>query len=238
MHDSPTLLPITAPEAIEAKSLAIIDAEVPEPRPFDGPRWDIVRRLIHTTADFELLDLVRFSSGAVAAGLSALAAGATVVTDTEMARCAIPTRRLAPFGCAVRCLLNDPAVAEAAAASGGTRAAAAVDAALSTLSGPLVFAVGNAPTALIRLLKRLDAGAPAPALVIGMPVGFVNAAESKALLMTRADVPWIAISGRKGGSALAGATVNALAILLAERAGRGAPPAAGGDHGRTAPRTP
>uniref|UniRef100_I2PXN6 Precorrin isomerase n=1 Tax=Desulfovibrio sp. U5L TaxID=596152 RepID=I2PXN6_9BACT len=233
MHDPHAILPITAPEAIEAKSLAIIDAEVPEPRPFDGPRWAIVRRLIHTTADFELLDLVRFSPGAVEAGLAALAAGATIVTDTEMARCAIPPRRLAPLGCAVRCLLNAPEVVATATASGGTRAAAAVDAALATLAGPLVFAIGNAPTALLRLLKRINEGAPAPALIIGMPVGFVNAAESKALLMTHGDVPWITVSGRKGGSALAGATVNALAILLMGRQERKMPAAGGNDSPRT-----
>lgn len=213
MPNTPPILPITAPEEIEAASLAIIDAEVPEPRPYAGPQWDIVRRLIHTTADFELLELVRFSDGAVRAGLSALEQGATIVTDTEMARCAIPLRRLQPFGCSVRCFMNEPEVVAAAAASGSTRAALAVDFALD-LPGPLIFAIGNAPTALLRLLKRLDAGAPAPGLVIGMPVGFVNAAESKALLMTRADLPWISIKGRKGGSALAGATVNALAILL------------------------
>ncbi|QAZ69007.1 precorrin-8X methylmutase [Solidesulfovibrio carbinolicus] len=210
-HTSP-IQPIFAPDAIEAASLAIIDAEVPEPRPYDGPRWDVVRRLIHTTADFELLDLVRFSEGAVRAGIRAIETGATIVTDTEMARCAIPPRRLAPFGCAVRCFMNDPEVAAAAKAAGSTRAALAVDFALD-LPGPLIFAIGNAPTALLRLISRIDGGAPAPALVVGMPVGFVNAAQSKALLMTRADVPWIAIAGRKGGSALAGATINALAIL-------------------------
>ena len=215
-HTSP-IQPIFAPDAIEAASLAIIDSEVPEPRPYDGPRWDVVRRLIHTTADFELLDLVRFSEGAVRAGIRAIEAGATIVTDTEMARCAIPPRRLAPFGCAVRCFMNDPEVAAAAKAAGSTRAALAVDFALD-LPGPLIFAIGNAPTALLRLLSRIDGGAPAPALVVGMPVGFVNAAQSKALLMTRADVPWIAIAGRKGGSALAGATVNALAILAAQKA--------------------
>ncbi|MEA4857209.1 precorrin-8X methylmutase [Solidesulfovibrio sp.] len=215
MPEKPKILPLTAPEAIEERSLAIIDAEVPEPRPFAGRQWAIVRRLIHTTADFEMLDLARFSEGAVEAGLSALDSGATIVTDTEMARCAIPTRRLDPFGATVRCLLNEPDVVAAAKRSGGTRAAAAMDVALATLPGPLILAIGNAPTALLRLLHHLDAGIPPPALVIGMPVGFVNAADSKALLMTRADVPWICVSGRKGGSALAGATVNALAILLA-----------------------
>ena len=213
MPETTRILPITAPEEIEAASLAIIDAEVPEPRPYAGPQWDIVRRLIHTTADFELLDLVRFSADAVQAGLTALDQGATILTDTEMARCASPLRRLQPFGCTVRCFMNDPGVVAAAAAAGSTRAALAVDCALD-LAGPLIFAIGNAPTALLRLIKRLDGGAPPPALVIGMPVGFVNAAESKALLQTRADVPWITIKGRKGGSALAGATVNALALLL------------------------
>ena len=213
MPETTRILPITAPEEIEAASLAIIDAEVPEPRPYAGPQWDIVRRLIHTTADFELLDLVRFSADAVQAGLTALDQGATIITDTEMARCAIPLRRLQPFGCTVRCFMNDPGVVAAAAAAGATRAARAVDCALD-LAGPLIFAIGNAPTALLRLIKRLDGGAPPPALVIGMPVGFVNAAESKALPQTRADVPWITIKGRKGGSALAGATVNALALLL------------------------
>ena len=221
MSNVPNVQPITAPEAIEARSLAIIDAEVPAPRPFAGPQWDIVRRLIHTSADFELLDLVRFSPDAVRAGLGALVGGATVVTDTEMARCAIPLRRLTPLGCTVRCLIGEPEVAAAAEACGGTRAAAAVDVALS-LPGPLVFAIGNAPTALLRLLRRLDEGAATPALIVGMPVGFVNAAESKALLMTRADVPWISISGRKGGSALAGATINALAILAREVGAGGA----------------
>jgi len=231
MPTSPNLSGLTAPDAIEAGSLAIIDAETPEPRPFAGRQWAIVRRLIHTTADFEMLDLVRFSPTAVAAGLSALADGVTIVTDTEMARCAIPMRRMTPLGCQVVCLLNDPDVMRTARQNGETRAAVAVDAALDRLPGPLVFAIGNAPTALLRLLTRLDAGAPAPALIIGMPVGFVNAAESKALLMTRADVPWITITGRKGGSALAGATVNAMAILLAEEKagkgeeGRGAAPA-------------
>jgi len=224
MHALPHIQPITAPEAIETRSLAIIDEEVPEPRPFVGPQWDIVRRLIHTTADFNMLDLVRFSPQAVRAGLDALAEGATIVTDTEMARCAIPLRRMTPLGCTVRCLLNEPDVIAAAQAANGTRAAAAVDAAL-TLPGPLIFVIGNAPTALLRLIKRLDEGMPPPALIVGMPVGFVNAAESKALLMTRADVPWIAISGRKGGSPLAGATINALAILLEKE--RKQPPAAG-----------
>lgn len=204
-----------APEAIEAASMAIIDAEVPEPRPFTGHQWTIVRRLIHTTADFEMLDLVRFSPGAVEAGLAALTSGVTIVTDTEMARCAMPLRRMTPLGCRVVCLLNDPEVVRIAKETGQTRAAVAVDVALDTLDGPLVFAIGNAPTALLRLLTRLDADATPPKLIVGMPVGFVNAAESKALLMTRADVPWIAISGRKGGSALAGATLNALAIIAA-----------------------
>lgn len=213
MREQPVLSPVTSSEAIEAQSLATIDAEAPEPRPFAGRQWEIARRLILATADFELLDLIRFSDGAVTAGLTALADGATIVTDTEMARCALLPRHLTPFGCQVRCLLHGPDVAATAKASEASLAAA-VDTALTALPERLVFAIGNSPAALLRLLKRLNEGASAPQLIIGMPVGFVNAAEAKALLMTRADVPWISISGRKGGAALAAATVNALAILL------------------------
>ena len=201
------------PEEIESESFRIIDSEVSEPRPFDGPKWEIVRRMIHTTADFEMLDLVRFHEKAVDSGLSALRDGATIVTDTEMARRGIPMRRLEPLGCSVRCLMNDARVVERAKAEEATRAKAAVDIAVQEIK-PEIYVVGNAPTALIRLVEHFDAGAVSPALVVGMPVGFVNAAESKALLMSR-DMPYIAVEGRKGGSALAASVVNALAVLAA-----------------------
>jgi precorrin-8X/cobalt-precorrin-8 methylmutase len=134
-----------------------------------------------------------------------------------MARAGIPLRRLEPLGSGVTCLLSLPGVAETAQEQGITRSRAAVLLAGNKLAGS-ILAVGNAPTTLLALLELLDAGAPRPALVIGMPVGFVNAAESKALLLERRDLPSIVLSGRRGGSPLAAAAVNALAILaLAER---------------------
>ncbi|MEF2229638.1 MAG: precorrin-8X methylmutase [Pseudodesulfovibrio sp.] len=200
-----------APEEIEAESFRIIDSEVPEPRPYTGEKWRIVRRMIHTTADFEMLDLVRFHERAVESGLAAMKNGAAIVTDTEMARCGMPLRRLSPLGCSVHCLMNDARVIARAKSERITRAKAAIDVAVAELN-PEIYVVGNAPTALIRLVEHLDSGAVSPALVVGMPVGFVNAAESKALLMRR-DVPYIVIEGRKGGSALAASVINALAVL-------------------------
>jgi len=199
------------PEDIEAESFRIIDSEVPEPRLFDGGKWQIVRRMIHTTADFEMIDLVRFHEKAVNNGIEVLQNGATIVTDTEMAKRGIPVRRMDPLGCAVQCLMNDERVVERAKADGITRAKAAIDIAVKEIK-PQIYVVGNAPTALIRLVEWFDQGIATPALVVGMPVGFVNAAESKALLMSR-DIPYISIEGRKGGSALAASVVNALAVL-------------------------
>jgi len=208
-----TLQNFIKPEEIEAESFRIIDSEVPEPRLFDGGKWEIVRRMIHTTADFEMIDLVRFHEKALESGIAALKKGATIVTDTEMAKRGIPVRRIEPLGCEVRCLMNDSRVIERAKNDGITRAKAAVDIAVAEIK-PEIYVVGNAPTALIRLVEHFDSGAVSPALVVGMPVGFVNAAESKALLMSR-NIPYISIEGRKGGSALAASVVNALAILSA-----------------------
>jgi len=205
------------PAGIEKKSFAIIDSEVPEPRPFDGPRWEVARRLVHTSADFELLGLLTFSPGAVRAGVAALRSGAVVVTDTRMCQMGIPTRRLTPLGASTMCLMDDPELAAKARELGVTRARLAVEEA-AKLNGPVIFAIGNAPTALLRLLELIDEGRILPELVVGMPVGFVNAAESKELLAARTDVPFIAIRGRKGGSPLAAACVNALAEM-ALRAG-------------------
>lgn len=201
----------TKPDEIEAESFRIIDSEVPKPRPFADEKWQIVRRMIHTTADFEMLDLVRFHENAVQNGIEALKNGATIVTDTEMAKRGIPVRRLDPLGCEVLCLMNDDRVVARAKNEGITRAKAAVDIAVDEIK-PQIYVVGNAPTALIRLVEHYDNGRVSPALVVGMPVGFVNAAESKALLMSR-DIPYISIEGRKGGSALAASVVNALAVL-------------------------
>jgi len=197
---------------IEAESMRRIEAEVPEPRLYQGAEWLVVRRMIHTSADFEMLELVRFHPRAVEAGLAALSRGCTLVTDTEMARAGIPDRRMDALSCRVRCLMRDPAVLARAEAQGSTRARAAVDFAVEELR-PEIYVIGNAPTALLRLLEHIEAGRAAPALIIGMPVGFVNAAESKALLLAQDAVPFIAIQGRKGGSALAASAINALADM-------------------------
>lgn len=204
-------------EDIEAESMRLIEAEAPEPRPYQGAQWLVVRRMIHTTADFDMLNLVRFHPLAVEAGVAALSRGCILCTDTEMARAGIPDRRMDALGCSVRCLMRDPEVLALSQSQGITRARAAVDFAVERLEAE-VYVIGNAPTALLRLLEHVEAGRARPALIVGMPVGFVNAAESKALLLAQSRVPFIAIEGRKGGSALAASAVNALAdIALAQR---------------------
>ena len=212
------LIAVDKPGDIERKSFEIIDSEVPEPRRFDGIEWQIVRRMVHTTADFQLIDLVRFHPDAVASGIDALRSGCTIATDTEMARCGIPLRRMTPLKCRVSCLMNDHNVILSAKKNSTTRAHAAMELAADSLH-PEIHVIGNAPTALIRLVNMVQEGRMAPpALVVGMPVGFVNAAESKAMLMDSGKIPYIAIEGRKGGSALAACVINALAeVVLAER---------------------
>jgi precorrin-8X/cobalt-precorrin-8 methylmutase len=201
---------------IEAESFRIIDAEASEPRPFDALQWQVVRRMIHTTADFEMLALTRFHPLAMEAGVAALARGCRLFTDTEMARAGIPERRMSRLGCSVDCLMRAPEVMELSQAQGITRARAAIDYAVERLR-PDIYVIGNAPTALLRLLEHIDAGRARPVLVVGMPVGFVNAAESKDLLMAQDAVPYIAVAGRKGGSALAASAVNALAEIALRR---------------------
>lgn len=199
-------------EDIEAESMRLIEAEVPEPRPYQGAEWLVVRRMIHTTADFEMLKLVRFHPLAVQAGLDALSRGCTLFTDTEMARAGIPDRRMNALGCTVRCLMRDAEVLAFSQAQGCTRARAAIDFAVAEIR-PEIYVIGNAPTALLRLLEHVEAGRAKPALIVGMPVGFVNAAESKDLLLKQDRAPFIAIKGRKGGSALAASAINALADM-------------------------
>ncbi|WP_027175878.1 precorrin-8X methylmutase [Desulfovibrio aminophilus] len=201
---------IRAPGDIERRSFEIIDSEVSEPRPFQGVEWQVARRMIHTTADFEILSLLRFHPQACEAGLAALASGCLLITDTDMARCGIPKRRMEPLGCTVRCLMADAETAVLARDRGTTKARAAVDLAVERLA-PAVWVIGNAPTALLRLLEHIDSGRARPALVVGMPVGFVNAAESKELLLAQERVPYVTLRGRKGGSALAASVINALA---------------------------
>lgn len=167
-------------------------------------------RLIHACGMVDLAGDIAFSAGAFEAGAQALKAGAPVFCDAEMVRHGI-IRHLLPVDHDILCLLNDARVRPLAAELGTTRSAAQVDLWGERLAGSVV-AIGNAPTALFRLLELLDKGAQKPALIIGMPVGFVGAAESKdALISDSCGVPYIAVSGRRGGSAMASAAVNALA---------------------------
>lgn len=203
---------IPGPGEIERRSFAIIDSEVPEPRPFQGAEWAVVRRMIHTTADFEMLSLVMFHQKAVSEGIAALRHGCAIVTDTEMACAGIGRGRIDRWGCTVECHMGDAEVVLRAREKGITRARVSVDLVARRMNGG-IFVIGNAPTALLRLLDYIKEGICHPALVVGMPVGFVNAEESKELLMTQEKAPYITIRGRKGGSAVAASVVNALAEL-------------------------
>lgn len=202
------------PEEIEALSFKIIDREA-GPHNFSQDQWSIVRRMIHTSADFEYKEMIRFHPKAINAGVSAIQAGKRIITDTNMARVGIRKVELERFGVTVNCYVTDPKIGEKARKKGVTRAKAAVEAALADMKEG-IYVIGNAPTALMRLCELIRAGKASPALVIGLPVGFVNAAESKATLIEM-DHPYISNVGRKGGSNVAASVVNALAKLAVTR---------------------
>ncbi|WP_052023436.1 precorrin-8X methylmutase [Rhizobium sp. PDO1-076] len=200
---------IRNPAEIYRQSFSTIRNEVNLSR-FSNGLDALVIRLIHACGMVDLVDDIAFSDCAFDAGAAALAVGAPVLVDVEMVRHGI-IRRLLPAENDVICLLNDARVRPKADEIGNTRSAAQVDLWDEHLAGAVV-AIGNAPTALFRLLERIDAGAPKPALILGMPVGFVGAAESKdALIEDSRGIPYIAVRGRRGGSAMASAAVNALA---------------------------
>jgi len=201
------------PREIEAESFRRIDS-LSGAYDFPPGVWPVVRRMIHTTGDLDFLKTVQVHPQALAAGVEALRQGRPVGTDTRMLLAGISSGRLGRLGVEPFCILDDPEVAAAAARLGTTRTAAGLELALPRLAGGIV-AIGNAPTALLRLLELLAAGAPRPALVVGLPVGFVNAAESKDAL-SRQNCPFITALGPKGGSAVAAAVVNALAIMALE----------------------
>lgn len=202
-----------APADIEARSMELIGQELGE-RVFPAEQLPVVKRVIHTTADFEYADSLVFSAGAVEAGVAAIRQGCTIVTDTQMAFSGVNKRVLEKFGGRAVCFMSDPDVAAEAKARGETRATVSMERA-ARLEGPLVLAIGNAPTALVRACELIGAGELKPALVIGVPVGFVNVVESKELLLTL-DVPYIVARGRKGGSNVAAAICNALIYSASE----------------------
>jgi len=201
------------PEEIESLSFSLIDKEAGA-HDFSPEQWNIVRRMIHTSADFEYMKTVRFHSRAIEAGLDAICSGKTIVTDTEMARSGIRKKDAARFGSQVICLIGDETVQDLAKETGQTRARAAVDAAIPLIKNG-IYVIGNAPTALLRLMELMKEKMAEPALIVGLPVGFVNAAESKAELI-KMDIPFISNTGRKGGSNIAAAVVNALLIMALE----------------------
>ncbi len=202
------------PHEIEARSFAILTQELGDREldPFQAP---IIKRVIHTSADFDYADTLTFSQDAVPKALSALQHGACIVTDTNMVKAGINQTLLQSLGGQVYCFMADPDIAQAAKENGTTRAVASMDKA-AQLQGPFIFAIGNAPTALLHLCDLMDAGKLHPELVIGVPVGFVNVIEAKERLLTY-DIPYIVARGRKGGSNIAAAICNALLYQLRDR---------------------
>ncbi len=200
------------PEEIERASMKIIAAEM---APYVGPEEnrDVVMRVIHATADFDFEKNLRFSPDAVNLARKALRAGTPIVTDTMMAAAGVNKKACASLGVEIFCRMSSPEIAAEAAARNMTRAGLSMEIATKTTPGA-IFAIGNAPTALLRLCELIDEGAAHPALVIGVPVGFVNVLESKERL-ARTQVPSIIAMGRKGGSTVAAAVLNAILYGIA-----------------------
>ena len=201
------MLETMKPMDIEKRSFEIITGLL-EGRVLDPENELVVKRVIHTTADFDYADNLCFSEHAVTGGVEALRGGCDIVTDTQMAKAGINKTVLARLGGQVHCFMSDQDVAEEARDRGVTRAAVSMERAAG-LGKPCVFAIGNAPTALLALHDLIAAGKAKPALIIGVPVGFVNVVESKERIMT-AGVPYIVARGRKGGSNVAAAICNAM----------------------------
>ena len=201
---------------IEMGSFAIIDKEAGEHSFLPG-EWEVVRRVIHATADFEFKELIRFHPQAISAGIEALRKGSNILVDVKMITAGLNQDRLDAYGCKVYSFISDPDVIQEAKEKNSTRAASAMEKAqrLGLLDGSIV-AVGNAPTALIETVRLIKEENARPALIIGVPVGFVSAAESKELALAL-DTPFIVARGRKGGSPIAVAIIHALLLLSREK---------------------
>lgn len=199
---------------IVSDSFATIDREVGE-HGFPPDAWAIVRRVIHTTADFDFKSLTVFHPEAIARGIAAAHAACPIVVDVQMIRAGLSPERLAAFGCQAHCFISDSDVLAEAQRQDSTRAVTAMQKAhrLGVLEGAIV-AIGNAPTALLEVLRLVEDQGAQPALVLGVPVGFISAAESKEALMA-GSVPYIATRGRKGGSPVAVAIMHSLLALAA-----------------------
>lgn len=203
------------PDEITAESFRIIDAEVGA-HGFDTVEWPVVQRIIHAAGDVDLVHAVHFHRDAACEGVRALREGVPLVTDVRMVAAGVRQQALADLGLALHCFIDAPEVTRQAQATGHTRSFCAMQKAMDEV-GPAVYVIGNAPTALLALCDRVRRGLLRPRLIVAMPVGFVSVVESKEQALTL-DVPVITIQGRKGGSAVATATVNALLIMAQQDA--------------------
>jgi len=200
---------VVKPEDIEKRSMEIITSELGG-RTWPEPQFSIVKRCIHTSADFDYADNLKFSKDAENIGVNAIRNGAHIVTDTKMAAAGINKNRLKEYGGEVHCFISDDDVVKEAKERGCTRATICMEKGAEIAKDhPVIFAIGNAPTALVRLAEMIDSGELKPTLIIGAPVGFVNVVESKELIIER-DVPYIIPVGRKGGSNIAATICNAM----------------------------
>ena len=206
---------VRAGQSIEDASMRIIDEEIGGRHPYDGTEWPIVRRVIHATADFDFAGKNRmlFHYNAIRDGMNALRNGRAIIADVNGVIGGLNKQNPRDFGNEVICRISDPGVAAAAREGSITRSQAAMRSAAPEMDGGVV-AVGNAPTALREVLRMAREGAAKPALVVGVPVGFVDAAESKSELARQGGMPYITNIGRKGGSPAASAIINALYKLL------------------------
>lgn len=205
---------VIKPMDIEKRSFEIITETLGDKK-LDPKNEHIIKRVIHTSADFDYADNLCFSENASQILADAIKNGADIVTDTQMAKAGMNKNVLAKFGCEVHCFMSDDDVAAKAKELGVTRATICMEKAM-TLNKPIIFAIGNAPTALIKLRELIDEGKINPAFIIGVPVGFVNVVESKELIM-KTHVPYIVAKGRKGGSNVAAAICNAAMYTLIKR---------------------
>lgn len=213
------------PADIEKRSFEIITEELGDKELIPGTE-PVVKRCIHTSADFDYADNLVFSDHVIERALTALRNGASIVTDTQMAKAGINKKRLAQYGGEVHCFMADEDVAQTAKRNGTTRAAACMDKAAAMWrdrdrrekdadgENGLIFAIGNAPTALVRLYELINEGKLKPELIIAAPVGFVNVVQSKELILTLKDIPYIVARGRKGGSNIAACICNSLLYML------------------------
>ncbi len=206
-----------SPAEIERRSMEIIESEIGDVSHLSEKEKIIVKRVIHTTADFDYLKNLRFSENAVSDALEAIKNGAVFVTDTNMALAGINKSALGALNCRAYCFTADKDVSEKAKKTGKTRSCEAMKKAAEIFrTEKIIFAVGNAPTALIEIHEMIAENKISPALVIGVPVGFVNASESKELIV-KDNVPYIVSMGRKGGSTVSAAICNALLYMLYNR---------------------